>query len=136
MTAVEDTRCAVEVAPGERFRLTDVDFVTGRRYADLRFWHLPMWVWTVIFDAGVTAAQWDELVTDASVLEVPDLAGWLTRPKARPRKRARDDLINGKSYLITPWNELPGDLCESLRDVYGYTPAGWDREVAARAGAR
>lgn len=67
-------------APGSTFRFSDVDPDTGEVLAHLRFAFLPDWAWDVVRSMGVSPEQWNQLVRERRVLEVPYLDGWHRRP--------------------------------------------------------
>ncbi|MFT7836356.1 hypothetical protein Q5530_09410 [Saccharothrix sp. BKS2] len=43
---------------------------------------------------------------------------------------------NGRTYAESLWEELPGELCDSLTCVDGWTPWGWDASVRERRSLR
>ena len=67
--------------PGERFRLSDVDPETGRRFCELRFGELPGEVMDLVANMGVSPSHWNALVARGDVLEVPYLDGWHRVPR-------------------------------------------------------
>lgn len=38
----------------------------------------------------------------------------------------------GQAFVDSPWSTLPGHICDALADLYGYTPGGWDADLAVR----
>jgi len=76
VVAQQERHCAqVRRLPGERFRLSDVDKETGRRFCDLRFVDLPELVQDLVLNMGVSPERWNALVERGEVLEVPCLDG-------------------------------------------------------------
>lgn len=128
------------------FRLSMINPLTGRPFSQSRWRDLPDYAAEIIEShSNLCGGEWDVLVADGEVAEFIDvdqvhIVG-ADRQRAQ-RKAVRSETwrladINpktGKPFMDSPWNTLPGHVCDTLSDVWGYTPAGWDRELAARTG--
>lgn len=60
---------------------------------------------------------------------------------AKPKRQALPQLgdLNprtGLTYAESLWGNLPGDLCDFLTSVEGWTPWGWDATVRERRSLR
>lgn len=156
---IDDVGAPVRVAePPTSFRFSMINPVTGRPYSCSRWRELPDYAAAVIeAKTSLCPGEWDVLVEDGEVAEFVDIDHVYdvpARKQARmpgPKPVARPAMergsmwrlsdINpttGKPLMESPWRTLPGHVCETLSDVWGYTPSGWDHDLAVRlaGGAR
>jgi hypothetical protein len=132
--------------PPTAFRLSMINPVTGLPYCQSRWRDLPDYAAEIIEShSNLCGGEWDVLVEDGEVAEFLDIdqVHIVCAARKQPQRRpACDDYwrmtdINpntGKSFMDSPWRTLPGYVCDTLCDVWGYTPGSWNGGVAARAG--